>query len=374
MGSMLIKNGWIIDPAGQVDGLGEVAILNQHIVAKTEKYDQTLDASGCYVLPGLIDFHTHLFRGSAFGVEPELFLPTGVTAAVDAGTTGCLNFTYFYQKTLSQSRLRLKAFLNVSCIGQPGGGIVEPLDDTALNWSRIEELWESYRDVLLGLKIRISKSIIRHNGVKPLLDTLAFAKARGIPVNVHVTDPVVPSEELLAYFQKGDIFCHVFHGSGSTILGEKGHVLSEAWAAKERGVIFDAANGRLNFSFKIAKQALSEGFFPDIISTDATANTFGAPGMVKNLPFVMSKYLNLGLSLNQVVRAVTETPAKLMGLAGKIGTLVPGAGADVVICKLVKKPIFFKDALGEVWEGQEVLAPVMVILQGKVVYCQPDFN
>jgi dihydroorotase len=374
MGSMLIKNGWVVDPAGQVDGLGEVAILNQHIVAKTEKYDQCVDASGCYVLPGLIDFHTHLFTGSAFGVNQELFLPTGVTAAVDAGTTGCLNFRYFYQKTLSQSCLHLKAFLNVSGIGQPGGGLVEPLDDAALNWSRIEELWETYREVLLGIKIRISKSIIRSNGVKPLLDAMAFAKTRGIPVNVHVTDPVVPAAELLTYFQQGDIFCHVFHGSGSTILSAKGQVLPEAWAAKERGVIFDAANGRLNFCFKVAKQALSEGFYPDIISTDATANTFGAPGMVKNLPFVMSKYLNLGLSLKQVVRAVTETPAKLMGLAGKIGTLAPGADADVAICKLVKKPVVFKDALGEIRAGQEVLVPVMVILQGKVVYCQPDFN
>lgn len=379
MGSrIVISGGHVIDPAAGVDGVGAVVIEKGMIVdaectGAEHAAEQVIDAAGYYVFPGLIDFHTHLYGGSAFGISPDLFPAAGVTAAVDAGTTGTVNFEEFCRNTLKKSRIHLKAFLNVSGIGQPGPGIMEPLGADAVSWEAIEDTLDRHKDELLGLKIRISKPIVREMGLTPLKDTLKFAENKGVRVNVHVTDPPEPLEAIVPLFRSGDIFCHVFHGRGYTILDENGRVGREFWKAKERGVLFDAANGRSNFNYEVAREAVAEGFFPDIISTDATALNYNQPEQVKNLPFVMSKYLSLGMSLTQVVRAVTETPAGIMGMKGKIGTLRPGACADVVICERRKERICFRDSAGTVHYGSEILEPVMVLTQGTIAYCSPCF-
>lgn len=377
MTALLIQDGHVIDPSQKIDGIQTIAILDKKIVSKEEVQESDpviIQANDCYVFPGLINFHAHLYSGSVFGINPELLPATGVTAAVDAGTAGWINFKNFYQGGLSHSQMHLKAFINVSGIGQPGGGINEPLTPNAIHWTALDRQLSYYKDKLLGLKIRISKPIVGSAGVKPLLDTFQFAHERGIRVCVHVTNPIIPFPELLPLFQKGDIFCHVFEGTGNHLLGTEGKVVQEAWQARERGVIFDAANGRSNFSYAIAKKALQEGFLPDVISSDSTSYNFNLPEKVKNLPFIMSKYLNMGMTLPQIIERVTAIPAKLMGMEGEIGTLAPGASGDVTICKLVEQEVIFRDSLNTVHYGTKVLVPVMTILKGSVVYCNPAFN
>lgn len=371
---LLIQGGHVVDPGAGIDGAGLVAIKDGKIVQPDSlKAEQVIDATGYYVFPGLIDFHTHLYGGSAFGISPDLFPSTGVTAAVDAGTAGAINFEEFYQNTVKRSNMHLKAFLNVSGIGQPGAGIMEPLGSDAIQWDQIEEMLDQYADVLLGVKIRISKPIVKELGLLPLEETLRFAKQRKTRMNVHVTNPPIPLEEIVPMFRPGDIFCHVFHGSGHTILDQSGRIGKEFWEAKERGVLFDCANGRSNFDFKVASEAINEGFFPDIISTDATALNYNQPEQVKNLPFVMSKYLSLGMSLNQVVKAVTTTPAAVMGMEGKIGTLKEGALGDVAIFQQKEERIRFRDTGGAIHYGNQILEPVMVIMGGRIVYRRPNF-
>lgn len=377
MTAFLIQDGHVVDPSQNIDGIQTVAVLDKKIVSKEEVQENNpvvIQAKDCYVFPGLIDFHVHLYSGSVFGIQPELLPATGVTAAVDAGTAGWINFKNFYQGSLSNSQIHMKAFINVSGIGQPGGGINEPLTPNAIHWASLEQQLSCYKDKLLGLKIRISKPIVGENGVKPLLDTFRFAHERGIRVCVHVTNPVIPFPELLPLFQKGDIFCHVFEGTGDHLLGTKGKVVKEAWQARERGVIFDAANGRSNFSYAVAKEALQEGFFPDVISSDSTSYNFNFPEKVKNLPFIMSKYLNMGMALPQIIERVTAIPAKLMGMQDQIGTLAPGASGDVTICKMIKQKVVFRDSLNQVHYGTKVLVPVMTILKGSIVYCSSAFN
>ncbi len=377
MAALLIQDGHVVDPSQNIDGIQTIAVLDKKIVSKEEAEENdpvVIQAKDCYVFPGLIDFHAHLYSGSVFGIDPELLPATGVTAAVDAGTAGWINFKNFYQSALSHSQIHMKAFINVSGIGQPGGGINEPLTPNAIHWNALERQLSYYKDKLLGLKIRISKPIVGSAGVKPLLDTFQFAHERGIRVCVHVTNPIIPFPELLPLFQKGDIFCHAFEGTGDHLLGTEGKVVQEAWKARERGVIFDAANGRSNFSYAVAKEALQEGFFPDIISSDSTSYNFNLPEKVKNLPFIMSKYLNMGMTLPQIIERVTAIPAKLMGMQGEIGTLAPGASGDVTICKLVEQEVVFRDSLNTVHYGTKVLVPVMTILKGSVVYCNPAFN
>jgi len=373
MKSLLIKNGHVVDPYQQINQISDVAICGEKMAAAPGTNPRTIDADGCFVFPGLIDFHCHVFQGSAFGVNHELFLPTGVTAAVDAGSAGWINFEEFYRNTIQNSLLTLKAFLHISGTGQVGGGLVEPLDKAAMNWEKERELLAKYPDTLLGVKVRVSKNIVKENGTRPFYDAVEFAHKEGIPFNVHMTDPVDHPDTMLTAFEKGDIFSHVYHGVGETILDEAGHVRKTVWKARERGVIFDAANGRLNFNFAVAQKALAEGFYPDVISTDATANTYNASGTVKNLPYLMSKYINMGMPLYDVVKAVTQTPAALMKEEGKLGTLAPGAWGDVTICKLVETKTTFVDSQEETFEGNQVLVPVMVILKGQVVYCNPAF-
>ena len=373
MSAIAVENGYLIDPYAGICGKHTVRIENG-TVSEAGNADGAvrIDADGLLVFPGLIDFHCHLYQGSAFGVDPDLMLSAGVTSACDAGTAGAIGFGEFRRNTLQKSILTLRAFLNVSSIGQPGGGIDEPLDDKAINRDVIAEVYEQNRDLIIGLKVRISRGIVGELGLKPFQKALEIAEDLGLPLNVHVTDPPVPRDELVRYFRPGDVFTHLYAGKGHTIV-ENGGIGKELWEAKERGVIFDAANGRSNFCFSVAEKAISEDFFPDVISTDTTAYNFMMPYQVKNLPFIRSKYLMRGMALEDVVKAVTAVPAHLMGLDGKIGTLAPGASGDVVICRLEDKDTVFRDTAGEERTGHRILNPVMVIKKGRVVYTSPDF-
>ena len=374
MSAICIKNGHVIDTTQKLDSIADIFINDGKITLASSADQRIIDATGCYVLPGLIDFHTHLYKGSTFGVDPDSLIATGVTAATDAGTAGWVNFEDFYNNSFTKTKIHLKAFINVSGIGQPGGGINEPLDLDAINYERLLLLLKKYHGDLLGLKIRISKPIVKQNGITPLINTMKFAHANGLHVNVHVTNPAAPTEEILPLFEKGDIFCHVFHGTGDTIIGPNNMLKKELLEARERGVLFDAANGRSNFVYKVAKKAIDAGFCPDIISSDTTAYNFNIPGKVKNLPFVMSKYLSLGMPLPKIIQAATETPAKIMGMENIIGTLKNGACGDVTICKFINKKITFLDTFNNIHYGEQLLVPVMTILKGNVVYCQTDFD
>ena len=376
MNKLLIKNGFVIDTVQNLNGIHNIKISDGYIVEdNSNDVDSVIiDATNCYVFPGLIDFHTHLYNGSAFGINPDLLLACGVTTAVDAGSSGWINFENFFSKTVLQKMIHLRAFVNVSGVGMPGAGIDEPLDVSAINWNRLESLFEKYKGILVGLKIRISKSIVKEQGLNPLINTFEFAHKRKIRVCVHVTDPIAPFEKILPLFQEGDIFCHVFQGDGYTLLDDQSNVINEAWAARKRGVLFDACNGKTNFSYKIAKEALKQGFIPDIISSDQTTANFNLPQYVKCLPYVMSKYISMGMDLKDIIKATTEVPAKILGMEGKIGTLSSGANGDVTICKLINKKVCYKDAQGILHYGNQVLVPVMTILQGNIVYCNPAFN
>lgn len=223
---------------------------------------------------------------------------------------------------------------------------------------------------LLGLKIRQSRSIVGALGLAPLRATLQMAESLGCPVVVHVTDPPGSSGEIADLLRPGDVFCHVFHGTGGTILGSDGAILPEIRAARARGVMFDAANGRSHFAFAVAREALRQLFPPDVISTDMTTGTLYC-GPVFGLPHVMSKYLSLGVSLRDVAAACTTTPARLLGLEGEIGTLAPGACADIAVFRQVAARVEYVDTLGESMVGQVMLVPQLTVRAGRVVYRQP---
>lgn len=333
-----------------------------------------VDARGAYLLPGMIDFHTHLFTGgSAFGINGDLLLSSGVAMAIDMGTAGSVGYEAFHCLDVCPRTIKIKSFLNLSPLGQPGGGIHEPLLRERIKEEKIEELAARYSGEILGIKVRISRSIVEKEGISPLDHALELGERLGLPVCVHTTDPPVPAAEIVKRLRAGDIYSHMYHNKGMTILDGNGRVFLEFHRARERGVFMEVGNGRMNFSFRVAEQAMDDGIFPDIISSDATAGTLEADTSMKDLSFVMSKFWNLGMPLYRVFAAVTAAPGRCLGLPGReTGRLREGMEADLTLLRAEKRQVEFADSEGEKRQGNWILRPEMTVIDGKIVYLQGE--
>ena len=376
---LCIRNGRVMDPARGVDRVEDLYIRNSRIVPPPEEAVPELDeidAGGCLVLPGLIDFHAHMAHGHTdFGIQPDVMtFPNGVTSAVDPGSTGSANFEGFYKDVVCASGTTIKSFVNVAAMGVSTARYVENLDPAFYDISRLEYLFERYSENLLGLKLRIGKLHSAGLGIGPLLRTGEIARSLNTAMCVHVVYPESPYEEILSYFERGDILCHCFQSKGEhTILDGRGKVRSAVRRARERGVVFDAAYGRTLHNYAVIAKALADGFMPDVVSTDLTLQ-----GIYMRKPYsllyVLASFLALGAPLMEVLRAVTDTPARLMGMEGQIGTLAPGAAADIGIFSLREKKTVFVDDFGNEVTGNRILVPLLTVKAGRVVFRQADFT
>lgn len=382
----IIRGGRVIDPASGIDEVRDVYVRNMRIVDPGDeavecKADQIIDASGMIVTPGLIDFHTHLFHeGSTISVHPDMMVAQGTTSAVDAGSAGTATYEAFYKSVVAQSLLRVKGFLTVYSGGQLDPKLCEDFDPRLYNVDKMERVIERFRDNILGLKIRLSKGVVPdETGAEYLRACVALADeldrrlGTKLRVCVHTTNPPVSAGELADCLRPGDIYCHCFQGMGNTIVQNDGSIDPLVLRARERGVIFDAANGKGNFGLKTAQAALSAGFLPDIISSDLTVDKFNMPPYAKNLLLVLSKYLSLGLDLPTVLRCCTAAPAKLMGLEGQIGTLAPGAYADIAVFRLKETEYVQKDFHDDALRCDRLLVPQLTMIAGEIQYCLTDF-
>ncbi len=374
---MVIKNGFVIDPERKVQQIETVGIVGNKIVEINDEQfeaERIVDATDCLVLPGLIDFHTHIFNsGGITPVKPDLMLAMGVTSAVDAGTSGCGNYDAFYKTDVINSQVRIKNFLNVSSGGLADENVPENFNPDLFNEVEIRKIIEKHRDSIIGLKIRMGRSMV--NDIKPLVKTMEIAnRLEQISVCVHPTDAPVACAEIINLLRPNDIFCHMYHGRGETILDQNGQMRKEVLAARERGVIFDSANGRGNFCHQVSLKSIENGFPPDIISTDIGIDKIYLSLYARSLPYVMSKMYSMGIPLYDVVKSVTETPAKHMRMENKIGTLAPGAYADIAIFKMVKTKVRYLDFFNELYIGNDLLVPQFTLSDGIVAFAQVDFN
>ena len=375
---LLIKNGRVLDTAAGIDDIGCIAVhegKSLGLVSGNTAANKIINASGCFVLPGLIDFHTHLdVQNSSMAVDPNFLLPLGVTTAADAGTSGSGNFHDFYNNVIAKSKVTVCTFLNVSANGQPGGGINEDFDPEHFSLPEIKDLVDEYPGQIRGLKIRMESAIMGQWGLAPLIRAKEISTQLGLPLVVHAANPPAPEAELLAILGSGDILCHCYHGKNEhTILDDQGKVRPEVWAARERGVLFDMANGVTNYNHDVAISALADGFLPDIVSSDLCDVVFNNDGYGKSLPYTMSKMLCLGMSIREVVRATTEIPAVMLGLEGKAGTLAESAWGDITILKAVENTPIFLDNFGKGITGNTLLVPQMTIKSGNILFRQCDF-
>jgi predicted amidohydrolase len=372
---LVIRNGRVLDPANKRDEKADLAIDGGKIVdvAKDLESRHSIDASGYLVCPGLIDFHMHLSPLAEIGVGGELAcFPAGVTSAVDCGSSGAATYEG-YRPALLSSRLTARAFLHVCSAGLATGQYHENPDPLYWDRNKIKRLFERYPNELIGLKVRMGREIVGSLGLSPLREAVKLGEELGVPVMVHCSNPPSRMSELLSLLRKGDIITHAFQDQGDSILDEAGKVSEAAREARSRGVIFDVANANIHFSFAVARQALSENFLPDTISTDLTTRSLYRRPAVFNLAFVLSKYLNLGMSLDQTIACATSNPARVLGWSGGAGQLSRGANADVAIFKLMEKETEFGDRKGEIVKGKFLLKPMLTIKRGEIVYRDFEF-
>ena len=373
-GNLLIRGGTVVDPANNVFDKVDILVQNNKIVATQKdeelKATQIIDATGCYVFPGIIDFHTHLFHdGTEIGVFPDTALiPQGVTTAVDQGSTGIANYESFHNTVITHSQVRIFAYLNVAPVGLSTlPRSLENVNPRLFDVDKAQMLLKKYEKELLGLKLRTSQEIVGELGFAPLKKTIEMAEKIGCNVVVHTTNPPGTPEEIVNILRPGDIYTHMYQDKGHCIVKENGEIERSVRAAREKGVIFDTADGREHYSFSAIRRALVSGFKPDVISTDLTrGNVFDKA--VFGMPLIMTKYLNLGMSLTDVIAACTATPAKILGQEGLLGTLAPGAYADISIFRIKTIPLQLKDFKGEVLDCRQVFVPQTIVSNGKVAY------
>lgn len=372
---LLIKNGHVIDPANGVDEIRDIAIYNGKITVYEpgEEARHVVDAGGRYVFPGLIDAHAHMFAdGTEIGIYPDVaYLPTGVTAAIDC-SAGVANYPLFRSAVIARSKVTIKSFLQVCSAGLTTTSYHECINPKFFNPEKIDRIFHENEDNILGLKIRQSEELAEGLGIEPLRETVRIAEKIGCPVEVHCTNIPVPTEEVLNVLRPGDIFEHVYQGVKNTIIDENGKLYSCVMEARNRGIIFDTAEGRKHGDFEVMEAAMRQGFIADMCSTDLVlASMYRRP--IFSLPNLMSRYICMGIPMAEVVRMATERPARLMKMEGRIGCLSEGACADVAVFDWMDFEQTYRDWKGSTFTAKKLLKPEMTIKGGQIMYCAPDY-
>lgn len=371
---LLLRGGTLLDPAQHIHAPRDVAFSGGRVAAVAERIDPAtaravLDCAGRIVAPGLIDLHVHVFPGvSHYGIEPDPHcIARGVTTAVDAGSAGADTFPGFRKYVIEASATRLFATLNISSQGMLNAEIGELHDIRFANVPRALQTIQANRDLILGVKVRLTKHslVSQEAGIRPLHLAREAADAAGLPIMVHPQDAWVASlDDILALMRKGDILTHCFHAMPCGILDAGGRIRPAVWDAVERGVVFDVGHGAGSFDWQVVETALAQGFLPQTISSDL--HIYNVHGPVHDLVTTVSKFLHLGLSLDEAIAKVTAIPAQVMGMADAIGTLRVGAWGDAVVLALEEGTFALTDSAGVTRTGRQMLSPQAVIRQGRL--------
>ena len=382
---MIIRNGQVFDSVNAKFEKKDIGIHQGRFIALDEESEATneVDAEGNYVVPGLIDEHAHLnLYGTIIGANADtVCIPNGITTACDGGTCGASNFEQFYMSNIVRYESAVYSYLNVSTFGNKSLCKHEEDHDPAdFREDLIDRLFEKYPQVLRGLKVRMCKGTLGNHGMSPLYAGLEMSgrlKEKGFhcPVAIHYDDlpENVTVHELFGAMRKGDVIAHVFQTKAETIFDENGKIKDCVWEAKKRGVYMDDCHGRVHWSYPNLQNAFSQGFYPDIISSDLVRiSEYTRPGF--SLLYAMSVNSAAGMPVEKILQSVTYTPAKALGIESKAGEIREGAPADVAILDIrdVKDKIF-TDNYGNSVSGNKLFVPLMTVRAGRTAYRQIFF-
>ena len=376
---LVIRGGEVLDPSQSLRARRDIGIrwgmietVQETIPA--ERALKSIDASGKLVMPGLIDLHCHVYPyGSAIGIPAdELVQFQATTTVVSAGDAGVNNLAALRRFIVAQTRARMYAFVHIANNGLSAFPAAELYNiDVAQTEACAMALAEN-ADFLLGVKVRMSENVIYKHGLEPLKRGIQACEMCGWPAKMMVHIGGVETKELMSQIldllRPGDVLTHAYSGAPNmsnvfTNIVQEGKLLPAALAAKQRGVMFDVGHGGGSFDFTVAEVAIPGGCTPDTISSDIHVFSGNSPG-IPFLPNVMSKFMTLGFTLEQVVAMATTAPAKIINRAPKIGTLQVGAPGDVAIMELVEGPVSFVDTRNNKRDGKAYLKPIQTVING----------
>lgn len=371
---LVITGGTLIDPGQGIHDRRDVAFANGYVAMVAARIApgnaaHSVNAAGKYVVPGLVDAHVHIFEGvSHYGINAdETCLGHGATTVVDAGSAGADTFDGFRKYVIEASATRILAHVNISSMGMISREVGE-LDD--IKWASVPKALatiERHRDVILGVKVRLTRhlNVGEAAGLQPLFLAREAADAAGLPLMIHPQDSWAESlDQVLAVMREGDIMTHMYHGERHGILDESGRLRQSVLDARERGVIFDVGHGEGSFAWDVAERTLAQGFMPTTISSDL--HKYNVNGPVYDLITTVAKFLHLGLTLDDALAKVTSVPARVIGLEGRAGTLAVGAFGDAVVLDPQQGAFELRDSRRISRTGNLRLVPEVVVKAGAI--------
>ncbi len=374
MTDLILKGGDVLDPSLGPRARLDVAVTDGLIseVAPDIQPDgaaRVIDVFGKLVTPGLIDLHTHVYEGvNQTAVNPDLAgVLSGVTTVVDAGSAGCYTFGGFPQYVVPNASTRIFCMVHISRTGLNYQPEISDRDDIDLE--ETVRVVQANRPLVQGIKLRAVGPAVPVLGIEMFNLAKRAARESGVRLMVHIGDrfagdgPTL-TQGLLPLMDEGDIITHLFSGNAGRILDGQGNVLPEVLEAQDRGVFFDTAHGRQNFSFDVARRALDQGVRPLSISTDLTIP--GRLNTVHSMTEMLSRFMALGFSLEDTIRMATTNPARAIGMDGELGSLAPGRAADISVLAEATGNWLFHDTEGDTLRGDKALAPVLTVKGGEV--------
>lgn len=368
---LLIRGGRIYDPVQKIDMIGDVGISYPNIAEIIDPKTETdrvcatniVDASGLMVVPGLVELHSHFFPTLSFAMtKPEEAFRDGIVAITDCGSSGYKEFPYFRQNIMDPSPMVTNACIYATSAGQNDDenefGLPGFVDKKMM-----VRMINMHKDVILGVKVLFSKN--KCNNLEMLQIARETCRETGTRLFVHVTNANFTFPEYIKYFDEGDVVVHCYHGRGNCLINpDTGKLYDEVWEARKRGVLFDAARGTINWDYSVCRQAFSEGFYPDFITSDMTALT-SMPNTCQ-LTTYMTELMALGMPFADILKKVTYDAAAVM--KGVRTGIAVGQPANLTLLRFADRKQTYRDSRKEEFTVDQVIEPVATILKGKVVY------
>lgn len=375
MYDLLIRGGHVIDPASDLDAPTDLAVQGGRVALVAPAIDpaaarSTIDATGQIVTPGLVDLHTHIYWGVTYwGIEADpVAARSGVTTWLDVGSAGAYSFPGFRRYVKDASRARVFCLLNLSAIGL----IAPTWEFTNLDYCDVDlaaRTVEENRDIILGIKARIDSNTTRGVGIRPLELARTLADRVDLPLMVHIGSGPPSMGAIAELLRPGDILTHCFTGGDHRLLTDEGRLAPLARELQGRGVILDIGHGAGSFNYRVAEAALAEGVLPDVISSDI--HQLSVQGPMFDLPTTLSKFLELGMGLPEIIDRATRRPALAMRRPD-LGTLAVGSPADIAIFRIEEGDYTFYDVAMNPRKATRRLICTETLLEGEPLPRLPE--